>query len=90
MTSAMSITAYAGTKEENVQSEQLLEAFRGELSEYEADVKNWLSEELSKEENMELFENTEEMVKKSIGNSVAGFFKDMGNRLKGFFMNIFS
>ena len=165
---SMSITAYAGTAGENKQTVKLFDLLDGELSEYGADIKNWLSEELSKEENEglveevlefvrqkleageletdediynaieegeekfdirltkeqkdkivqltqkirkmgldpenlleqaqslyeqygnELFENTEEVLKKSVQNSVKGFFKDMGNRLKGFFTNIFS
>lgn len=38
----------------------------------------------------ELLADAKDAVKKSVENSVAGFFKDMGNRVKEFFANIFS
>jgi len=164
----MGITTYAGTTGENGQSAKIFDLLGEEFSGYGTDIKEWLSEELSKEENAELVEdvigfirekleageleteedisnaiqegeekfdvnlteaekekimqlmqkikelglnpeklleqaqrlygqfgdelveNTEETIKKSVGNSIAGFFKDMGNRVKGFFSNIFS
>lgn len=54
---AMGMTVQAKSKEENEQSANLFDLLEGELSEHGTDIKEWLSEELAKEENAELIEN---------------------------------
>ena len=75
-------TAYASTKEEKVQSAQLLDLLEGEFSEYGADVKKWLSEELSKEENKGLVEDIFGFIREKLDAGELETKEDISNAIK--------